>query len=281
LKVPNKNIPDFLAIGHACYDLVGEDYVLGGAVSFTSQVALKLEKSVAVLTSVEKDFLFNSVFENIYLENVEANKDTIFENVYLENKRTQYLHQKANDLRPEDLPESWLKIPLVLLCPIADEVSFDFLEMFPDSVVACAPQGWMRTWGKDKKVKSKNIDWTRLAKAEVIIMSEEDIVGFEYEIPRIASLVKVLILTRGEYGARLFYENKQTDFPACAAKVVDPTGAGDVFTVTFLLNYIKEKEVHQSVAYANVAASLSIEKMGIAGLPKEEEIQKRLLNYFY
>ena len=274
-------LADFLTIGHACYDVAGEDYVLGGAVSFTSQVALKLGKSVAMLTSVEEDFQFKETFKDVQLENVVTNNNTIFENLYFEKKRVQYLHQKANDLKPNDLPDSWKAIPLVLLCPIADEVSFDFLEMFPNSVIACSPQGWMRTWAADKKVKAKNINWDHLAKAEVIIMSEEDIEGYEYEIPRIAALVKVLIITSGEFGAKLFYENKEIDFPAYPTKAIDPTGAGDVFTVAFLLNYVKEKDVFNSVAYANVAASLSVEQIGTTGLPTDEEIQERLVMYNY
>ena len=137
----------------------------------------------------------------------------------------------------------------------------------------------MRQWNSDKKVYPKNIDWHHFKNADVVIMSDEDLLGFESEIPYIASLVEILILTKGEEGAILYYKNKEWHFPAFPSQIKELTGAGDVFAVAFVLKYAESKDLFESVAYGNVASSLSIEGVGVEQLPRTEDIERRLEIY--
>ena len=270
---------DFLTIGHVCHDWSDNGNILGGTVSYSSLFAEKMGMKTGVLTSFGRDFEFQNLFQNISLQNIPSAFTTYFKNEYNGLARQQYLLKKSNNIFPKDIPSEWENAKMVLLGPIANEIDFSILDKFPNALVAVCPQGWMRRWDKEGKVFQEMLeDWSVFRNVDMVILSEEDL-NYQLDlIPQLAALFKILVVTKSEEGADVFFNNNKHTFSGFDSKVVDPTGAGDVFATAFLIRYFETKDVQASAIFANSAASLCIEKKGIAGISSREEILKRINN---
>lgn len=104
---------------------------------------------------------------------------------------------------------------------------------------------------------------------------------FGSDIP-IESLLKMypekLIITQGEKGVAVCQRNGEVILlPARSTKVVDTTGAGDTLNGAFTLALSKNYPIAKALQFANIAASLSIEKFGAqSGMPTYEDVIKEL-----
>lgn len=281
MKNTNLSPVGYLCIGHCCHDLVGGGHILGGTAAYAGLVAQRLGLNAGILTSVGPEFEFSRVFDEhgVQFCSKTAKKTTVFENIYHSDIRTQYLHERAETLYPADVPEVWKTAGIVQFCPIADEVDFSLLRAFPDALTAATIQGWLRRWDEHGKVSPKIMDWRQLAPVDIIVMSDADIAGFESAIPEIASCVRVLAITQGAHGARVFYNGSESFFPSFPVKETDATGAGDVFATAFILKYAEKKDIAVASAFAHVAASFVVEGVGIDNLNAMEMIDARLEQY--
>lgn len=272
----NLEVPDFLVIGHICHDKTPAGFVPGGAAAYAGLLAVRLGFRAAALTSFGPDFLFASQFEGLGLRATGAKATTVFENIYANGERHQFLHRRAGDLCPADLPATWRRAGAVLLGPICDEVSLDFLDVFENAVICACPQGWMRQWDAQGRVTPKPFNhWNKLASAAIVSMSENDVGGDWRLIEKIAGMTDLLLVTQGQNGATVFHQNKREHFPACPAAEVDPTGAGDIFAAAFSLHFSKEKNVSRAVRFAHAAAAVSVERKGMAGIPDRAAVEQR------
>ena len=137
--------------------------------------------------------------------------------------------------------------PIVLLGPLAQEISPSFVSLFPRSagrIVAATPQGWLRRWDDDGRVWPT--PWQEaeqvLPMLDVLILSHDDLLPFadgnrpaaDAILSRWSLSVPLLVATDGRNGATLFQHGITEHFPAYPANEVDPTGAGDVFAAAFL-----------------------------------------------
>ncbi len=289
MNQPNKAKPNnilttdiqYLCIGHCCHDKLGDKNILGGCASYASLVAHQLGLKVGILTSVGGDFEFFDVFkeQGISVVNKMADKTTVFENIYANHHRTQYIHAVAEKLYANDIPQEWLQVPIVHIGLIADEADKSVLKAFPNAIVGVTIQGWLRQWDEKGRVLPKAMDWSLLADADVVIMSDADIEGFEESLPVMASYAKVLVMTRGADGADVFFNDQKFHYPAFPVKEVDSTGAGDVFTAAFLAKYAQTKDIAVSTGFAHSAASFIVEGVGIKNLPTIEQINDRFEKY--
>ncbi len=274
-------VPEFLCLGHVCHDWTEKGFVLGGTASYCSLIAAHLDVKTALVTSFGQDFLFRHRFSDAGIEVrcKTAAETTVFKNIYYEGGRTQYLIQRAETLNVEDIPEEWRKVPIVKFCLIADEIDPGIPGIFKDSLRGATIQGWLRGWNASGKIFPKPMDWDILKDVDVICMSVDDIRGFEEFVPQIASLVEILIVTDGSNGAKVHFSNSIRHFPSYPVIEIDPTGAGDVFAVGFLLEYAKTRDIEQSVTFAHCAASLIVEGAGIANVTEIEKLHNRIEDY--
>ena len=85
-----------------------------------------------------------------------------------------------------------------------------------------------------------------------------------------------LIVTLGEDGARYFNGTKHVHVNGYKTTAVDTTGAGDTFNGAFAHAITTGQSIEDAVFFANIAASLSVEKFGAqGGMPKLEEVTAR------
>lgn len=94
-----------------------------------------------------------------------------------------------------------------------------------------------------------------------------------------SSFVDCLLITRSEAGISLFDRSrKREDFPVRFREVKDVTGAGDTVLAVMSLGLANKLDMSIAVQLANIAAGLSIEKLGCAQITLSE-IAQRFLEY--
>lgn len=73
---------------------------------------------------------------------------------------------------------------------------------------------------------------------------------------------KIIVLTCGAEGVKVFTRDDQFTAPAFKVKVKDTTGAGDCFNAFFLGGIINGWELKKAALYANAAAAIAIQQVG-------------------
>ena len=86
-----------------------------------------------------------------------------------------------------------------------------------------------------------------------------------------------LIVTLGSKGARYFDGDKHVFVESFKTTAVDTTGAGDTFNGAFAYAITNNYSIEEAVQFANIAASLSVEKFGAqGGMPQLDAVLNRL-----
>ncbi len=232
---PGGRVPDFLAIGHVTRDMHADgSFTLGGTVTFAALTAYQLGLAAAVVTCADGNLIaeLSAHLPGIGLAVRQSEATTTFENRYSSGFRTQYLRARAEEQQVEDVPERWLGAPVVLLGPLAQELTADFITLFPrhpGAIVAATPQGWLRRWDDDERVWPApwNDAERVLPGLDVLILSHDDLLPFadgnRVEADAIlaywSTFVPLLVATDGRQGATLFQHGVPEEFPASPAQV--------------------------------------------------------------
>ena len=127
--------PTFVTIGHVTRDLHADgSFTLGGTVTFAALTAYRLGLAAGIITSADAQLqaALPHYLPGIALQVRSSAHSTSFANYYDDTGfRTQYLHNRADSLTAMDVPDSWKSAPVILLGPLAQELSPDFVELFP------------------------------------------------------------------------------------------------------------------------------------------------------
>ena len=288
----NGSVPDFLTIGHITRDVhAGGSFSLGGTVTFAAVTAYRLGLAAALVTCADTDLRSDlpTLLPDIRLAVRPSTSTTTFENLYSAGFRTQYLRARADELQIEDIPSSWQEAPIVLLGPLAQELSSAFVSLFPrrpGRIIAATPQGWLRRWDADGRVWPT--PWhdaeAILPHLDILILSHDDLLPFangnrvdaDAILARWSMHVPLLVATDGRHGATLLQHGETERFAAYPTHEVDPTGAGDVFAAAFLCHLHRSGNPRAAVNFANCVASFSVEQVGILGIPTLAMVEERL-----
>ncbi len=85
-----------------------------------------------------------------------------------------------------------------------------------------------------------------------------------------------LLITEGKNGVRYFDGIKEVLVPGYPVKAVDTTGAGDTFNGALAVALAEGKSLYDALAFANLAASISVTKFGAqGGMPTREELERK------
>jgi sugar/nucleoside kinase (ribokinase family) len=266
---------DFLVVGHVCKDLTREGYQLGGTVLYSALTAKSLGRNVAVITSAGPDLNLREILKDIEVVCLPSPGTTTFRNVYQGKERQQFIYDVARKIATEDVPPAWRKVPVVHLGPVAGEIGVDLARQFSSSLVGVTPQGWLRRRDEEGRVfPSRWVEADRLLSlVDVLIVSEDDLRGKAEALGRQLDVPRMTVVTKGASGATLHYQGRVFEYPARDTICVDPTGAGDIFAAAFLVRLAETDDPHQATRFANVAASLSVERVGIGSVPNRAQIE--------
>lgn len=268
--------PDFLAIGHVAKDVSPEGFRLGGTVIFGALAALNLGLDPAVVTSVGPDLEIGAVLPGIPATVVPSPETTVFRNTYASGRRTQHLESTASRITHDDVPQGWREAPMVLLGPLVGEVTEELARQFPGSLVVASIQGWLRQWGADGLVAPKRWKGERvLPYVDAAVFGEDDIADATL-IEAWAEVSRVLIVTMGAGGSRLYWRGSWHEIAPFDATEVDPTGAGDVYAAAYLARLGETGEPLEAARFASGAASFCVEADGADGLATRAQVEERL-----
>jgi sugar/nucleoside kinase (ribokinase family) len=146
-------------------------------------------------------------------------------------------------------------------------------------MLGLTPQGWLRTWDSGGRVHPGI--WPEalyaLSKASAAVLSIEDVGGDEEQIEAMANKCRVLAVTEGAAGARLYWNGDLRRFRALQVKEVDATGAGDIFAAAFFWRFSTTRDPWAAARFATHLASFSVTRRGLEGIPTNEEIQTCLV----
>ncbi len=269
---------DYLVIGHLACDLTSAGPRLGGTAAYAALTARALGLRVGIVTAWGGEVPLD-VLDGIQIKIIPAKHSTTFENVYKPGGRDQFIHNTAPDLHYEDIPAVWVNTPIIHVGPIAREGKSLADGRFPSSMLGLTPQGWLRTWDDGGRVHIGT--WPEalhsLAKANAAVLSIEDVGGDEEQIEAMANKCRVLAVTEGAGGARLYWNGDLRRFRALQVKEVDPTGAGDIFAAAFFWRFSTTHDPWAAARFATHLASYSVTRRGLDGIPTKEEIQSCLV----
>ena len=273
--------PDFVAIGHVTLDRFGESTRPGGSALYAAVTAHRLGLSVGLLTSHGDDFPLEVIPPKIEVISIPADETTVFEHRHESGGRVSHVRSVATPLTTADVPEDWREAALTLLAPVVDEVDPMIATLFTDGAVGAAAQGWVRQVTPDGRVIPR--PWqspeSLLQSVQALFLSREDILGQEAEVIEWFQRMPVGVLTADRVGALLFVNGERYEVQPRPAREVDPTGAGDVFAATFLIQYQRDGDAWQAAAAAACAGSLAVEGEGWSAVADRAALDAALLEY--
>jgi hypothetical protein len=272
---------DYLLIGHLTVDLTPNGMRIGGSVTYSALLAQALGLRVGVITSWGSEIPLGPL-KSVPMINYPVDHSTTFENIYTANGRIQKLYTVASRLEYYHIPETWRKAEIVHLAPVAQEVEPTLVRNFSTSLIGVTPQGWMRGWDEDGLVRSSEWPEARfvLERCGAAVVSLEDVDGDENRIEEMAAACRVLAVTEGADGARVFWNGDVRRFRPPSVDVVDPTGAGDIFASAFFIRLYTTRDPWEAARFATQVASISVTRPGLQGIPTPEEIHESTVEVF-
>jgi sugar/nucleoside kinase (ribokinase family) len=273
---------DYLCIGHLTWDQDKSGALIGGTAAFSSLTAQALGLRAAILTaglaqSEQEDF------NGIEILGKPSSQTTSFHNIETAQGRIQYISDKALDISKVDVPEFLIgQIKILHLGPVADEVDPGITDLFPDVFIGITPQGWMRRWNEDGLVSYKpwNPSEELLRRANAVVFSIEDVSSDEKTIHSLAQLMRILAVTEGKNGARVYWNGDVHSIHAPEVPVLDTTGAGDIFAAVFFARLMQGCDPWEAGRQAVRLASLSVSRRRLKSVPTKQEIQTTMVEIF-
>lgn len=268
---------DYLVIGHAAHDLTPSGAHLGGTVSFSALTARALGLRVGIVTSVANETPL-AALDDIPLISIPSKHSTTFENIYRAEGRTQILHHRATPIDFAHVPEVWRHAGIIHLGPIANEVSPILPKGFAPDLLGLTAQGWMRGWDESGRVHPVHWeDVSALNAAGAVVISLEDVGGDMEQVERIAQHTRILAVTEGAAGCVLYWNGDRRRLRAPQFTEIDATGAGDIFAAAFFIRLYTTRDPWEAARFATLIASHSVTRVGLDGIPTEQEIQSCLV----
>jgi sugar/nucleoside kinase (ribokinase family) len=277
------NEQTYLLVGHVTRDLHDDSsFTIGGTVTYASVVARQLDWRPVIVTAANPDFNPPAYLADVDWRILPSAEITTFRNEYdAHGNRRQTIGPVAEPIRAVDIPADCQQATLVHLCPLAQELAPSITDLFANRPMIATPQGWMRYWDEQGVVSVG--DWAGAAellpRLQAAVVSIEDIEGNWAIAERWAAQIPVLIVTQGEKGCTILHQGRRQAVPPRPAQPVDPTGAGDVFAAAFFIRLHEVDNLWQAARFANVTASMAIEREGPEGAPTRQEIEAYLAQH--
>jgi bifunctional ADP-heptose synthase (sugar kinase/adenylyltransferase) len=168
---------------------------------------------------------------------------------------------------------------MVYLGSIDREIEPEIFSCFSgESLICVMPQGFYRQWDETGRVSFA--EWTpteaMLRRINVLVISELDVQDPDQLVRDWRKWIEIIVVTRAERGATVYEASDECHYPGRPAREVDLTGAGDVFAAAFLLRFAETGDPCEAAAFANVAASFSVEGTGVDGIPLRAQVEDYL-----
>ncbi len=107
-----------------------------------------------------------------------------------------------------------------------------------------------------------------LPHVDVFLPNEDEAlrISGEHDLHRaldaLAQIVPIVVIKRGEKGARLKAGGKILEAPAFPTKYAESTGAGDTFDAGFVFRFVRGAPLEECLRFANACGALAVTEMG-------------------
>jgi sugar/nucleoside kinase (ribokinase family) len=266
--------PDVLVVGNVVKDVSPDGFRPGGAAIYAACQSSRLGLRTAVVTRCSTDFRPETYLPDIEWHTISSPETTTFDNQYSPNGRLQRVSPATGRIGLDDLPVEWLKAPIILLGPVLDEIDVGLPRRFAGrgALVGLGSQGWLRRLDGDRVLPGRVVGDEPWLAGDVVFVSQEDVVDAE-AVAAWRERVPVVVLTRAGRGCTVWDAAGRHDLPPFETEETDPTGAGDVFAVAFLVAFAENRDAPKAALFASAAASLAVRGAGFASIGDRAAIE--------
>jgi len=293
---------EIVVIGHLSRDLIitpeSRTETLGGGPAY-AMIAPKIGALGAGIVSC-----VGSDFEDEYLDTIgnaglnisgvqkRGEKSTRFINEYDEKgNRTQRVESIGSPLCPDDILPQHMGASIYHFSPLtAAEIPYSVIKSVrvggPLLSIDC--QGFLRGIEDEQIIETEWPDRDEiLALADVVKFDEAELrlaYDSQSELSAVTELLNIgprmVLVTRDRRGSTVYTRNTQKDIPLVLANAqIDPTGCGDVYVISFLLEYMRTGDVKRAGLFGATCSSFNVETAGPYNLPTREQVERRMTPY--
>jgi sugar/nucleoside kinase (ribokinase family) len=116
-----------------------------------------------------------------------------------------------------------------------------------------------------------------MGNSSAAVLSIEDVRGNEKLIEDMTSFIRVLVVTEGPAGARVYWNGDLRRFKPPQEVEVDPVGAGDIFAAAFFIRLYTTQDPWEAAHFATQLAANSVTRSGLKGVPTHTEVQSYIM----
>ncbi|MEM3644595.1 MAG: PfkB family carbohydrate kinase [Nitrososphaerota archaeon] len=285
-------------VGHLTIDeIIYKDGIVrtspGGTVFYSSLTSSRLNSKSQVYSVIGEDYpedylriLLEAGVDYSRIVIHKEHKTTMYRIVYRDGDRELFLLERAPRINIEEIGD----VDIVYLGPVAGEITVeDVRKVVGKFKTMLDPQGILRKPLQDRRIiLEKNFKIGLLRGVWIIRLTREEAFILTDEVEPLDAVRKIqdagvenVILSMGYEGVITANKKKRYFIPSYSkAKVVDPTGAGDVLGGAFLTEYLSSGDFLWASCIGVSAASISIEDYGAEAI-LSKNFKKRVIERSY
>jgi sugar/nucleoside kinase (ribokinase family) len=267
---------------------------VGGPPSYAGLLCSRFGFDVTALTRIGTDFpdeqlvwLARNGLALRAVDRSKTKKTTRFKLVVKDGNRTLYLQERCEDIGLEQVPDGHFNASLI--SPLAGEIPNPVFQEVRRRSDFCFldPQGYVRSFDSSGKVYiTPWSDEDVLGGVDALKMDLEEceaLTGKSSPMEGLAKLaskkIRRAVVTRGAEPALVLDGNRISKVEIPTVKIVDSTGAGDIFAGALLTCYLRSRDFLWSSCFGIAASSLSLTSiaLGKVELPRSVDQQARRL----
>ena len=269
-----------LAIGHTAKDEFPDGTTrLGGSALYAAATAARLGAETTLVTRVgpaERPALDALCGElGVSLHALPSDVTTTFAFRYdAAGHRHLRLRARAGVLALADLPASLHGADAVVFGTIAGELDHSLFGTTLARIEVLVAQGFLRGWTADGDIVARAWDAAAatIPRVSATVVSDED--GADLEAWARAGRI---IVTHAERGSDVLDGGRVEHIHAfAAARIVDPTGAGDAFAAGLAVGLGEGMAIRDAATFASAVASFAVEGPATSALADRARVDARL-----
>ncbi len=292
---------EIVVVGHLSRDLIitpeQTREALGGGPAY-AMIAPRLGAlGTGIVTRVGSDFeqAYINTLKSSNLDlsgfRIAGKQTTRFVNEYdKKGKRNQRVEALAPELRSGDLLPTHLQANIIHFSPILNEVHPSCIESARSygALVSLDVQGFTRKLDGDRVLPQKWDEASHILRNVDVVKCNNNELGLMFGMDSDLSAVthvltlgpRIVVLTKDQSGATIYTRNSQIDIPLVLAnKQIDTTGCGDIFIISFLLEYMRTGDVKRAGLLGATCAAFNVETVGPYNMPTREDVENRMQSY--
>ncbi len=275
----------YLTIGNLTIDEKDGWTGIGGTVAYGAWAALHFTEHVLVVSKVGRDFPLGMLNDlsglgASFLIEVTGDQTARF-------RRTEsglvMISPGPSDYM--DLPIDPRDFNVIFLGPVSGELDEQIVNEVKGSFLALDVQGIIRS-RESGPVTFQNGEWIFDQEFDLIHLNEDEAIFLTghkdpiRSLKRISEISKGVLLTRGEKGSLLWFDGGLWKVGPTKLKVVDSTGAGDVYTASLSILLAMGSSVDDSLAKSVALTTFILEHLGVPNRlisPKDLEEREKVI----